>query len=105
MFPQSPRDMFLLKIDMKIFKKSQSNLVNTRCVRKVSDLGSYLRVGAILRHPDRGILRSSPHLIEPHAPSGAAISSSSPRTQILGWPSARASHYSESSRRRRTAFL
>ena len=35
----------------------------TSCVRKVSDLRSYLRVGAILRHPDRGILRSSPHLI------------------------------------------
>ena len=28
----------------------------TRCVRKVSDLRSYLRVSAILRHPDRGIL-------------------------------------------------
>ena len=45
-----------------------------RCVRRVSDLRSYLRVGAILRHPDRGILRSSPHLIEPHAPSGALSS-------------------------------
>ena len=31
-------------------------------------------VGAILRHPDRGILRSSPHLIEPHAPSGISTS-------------------------------
>ena len=47
---------------------------STRCVRKVSDLRSYLGVGAILRHPDRGILRSSPHLIEPHAPSGASTS-------------------------------
>ena len=46
----------------------------TRCVRKVSNLRSYLRVGAILRHPDRGILRSSRHLIEPHAPSGASTS-------------------------------
>ena len=46
----------------------------TRCVRKVSDLRSYLRVGAILRHPDRSILRSSPHLIEPPAPSGASTS-------------------------------
>ena len=45
----------------------------TRCVRKVSDLRSYLRVGP-LRHPDRGILRSSPHLSEPHAPSGASTS-------------------------------
>ena len=33
-----------------------------RCVRKVSDLRSYLRVSAMLRDPDRGILRSSPHL-------------------------------------------
>ena len=77
----------------------------TRCVRKLSDLRSYLRVGAILRHPDRGILRSSLHLIEPHAPSGACTSLGSPRTQILEWPLARASHYSESSRCRRTAFL
>ena len=46
-----------------------------------------------------------PHLIGPHVPSGASISWSSPRTQILEWPSARASHYSESSRCRRTAFL
>ena len=46
----------------------------TRCVRKVSDLRSYLHVGAILRHPDRGILRSSPYVIEPHAPNGASIS-------------------------------
>ena len=46
----------------------------TRCVRKVSDLRSYLRVGAIFRHPDRGILRSSPHLIEAYAPSGAFTS-------------------------------
>ena len=46
----------------------------TRCVRKVSDLRSYLRVGAILRHPDRGTLRNSPHLIEPHAPSDASTS-------------------------------
>ena len=45
-----------------------------RCVRKVSDLRSYLRVCAILRHSDRGNLRSSPHLIEPHAPSGASTS-------------------------------
>ena len=29
---------------------------HTRCVRKVSNLRSYLCVGAILRHPDRGIL-------------------------------------------------
>ena len=29
-------------------------------------------IGAILRHPDHGILESSPHLIEPHAPSGAS---------------------------------
>ena len=50
------------------------NILYTRCVWKVSDLRSYLRVGAILRHPDRGILRSSPHLIEPHAPSGASTS-------------------------------
>ena len=48
--------------------------IYTRCVRKVSDLRSYLRVGAILRHPDRGILRGSPNLIEPHAPSGASTS-------------------------------
>ena len=46
----------------------------TRCVQKVSDLRSYLRVGTILRHPDRGILRSSLHLIEPHALSGASTS-------------------------------
>ena len=45
-----------------------------RCVRKVSDLRSYLHVGAILRHPERGILRISPHLIEPHAPGGASTS-------------------------------
>ena len=77
----------------------------TRIVRKVSELRSYLRVDAILRHPDRGILRRSPHLIEAHAPSGASTSLSSPRTQILEWPSARASHYSESFRCRRTAFL
>ena len=38
---------------------------HTRCVRKVPDLRSYLRFGAILRHPDRGILRSSTHLIKP----------------------------------------
>ena len=78
---------------------------HTRCVRKVSNLCSYLRVGGILRYPDRGILRSSSHLIEPHAPSGAFTSQSSPRTQILEWSSGRASHYSESSRCRRTAFL
>ena len=46
---------------------------STRCIRKVSDLRSYFRVGAILRHPDRVILRSSSHLIEPHAPGGASI--------------------------------
>ena len=50
-----------------------STLQFTRCVRKVSDLRSYLRVSAILCHPDRGILRSSPHLIEPHAPSSFHI--------------------------------
>ena len=72
---------------------------------KVSGLRSYLSVGAILRHPDRRILRSSPHLIEPHAPSGASTSQRSPRKQILEWPSARASHYSKSSRCSRTAFL
>ena len=47
----------------------------------------------------------SPHLIEPHAPSGASTSWSSLRTQILEWPSARVSHYSESSGCRRTAFF
>ena len=46
----------------------------TRCFRKVSDLRSYLRVGDILRHPDHGIVRSRPHLIEPQAPSGAFTS-------------------------------
>ena len=45
---------------------------NTTYVRKVSDLRSYLHVAAILRHPDHGILRSSPHLIEPHGPNGAS---------------------------------
>ena len=42
---------------------------NTRCVRKVSDLRSYLRVGAILRHPDSGVLRSSPHLVNHTLPA------------------------------------
>ena len=46
--------------------------INTRFVLKVFDLRSYLHVGAILRHPGRGILRSGPHVIEPHAPSGAS---------------------------------
>ena len=56
-------------------KKNQIAFVAfTRCVRKVSDLRLYLRVSAILRHPDRGILRSSPRFIEPHAPSGASTS-------------------------------
>ena len=45
-----------------------------KCFRKVSDLRSYLRVGTILRHPDRGIRESSPRLIEPHAPSGVSTS-------------------------------
>ena len=48
--------------------------IYTKCVRKVSDLRSYLRVDAILRHLDRGILRSIPQLIEPHAPNGASTS-------------------------------
>ena len=85
--------------------KSPSGKWRTRCVRKVSDLRSYLRVGAILRHPDHGTPWSSPHLIEPHAPSGAFTSQSSPRTQILEWPSVFASHYSESFRYRWNAFL
>ena len=33
-----------------------------------------IKIGAILRHPDRGILRSSPHLIEPHAARSASTS-------------------------------
>ena len=80
---------------MSSFSRISRTKIYTRCSRKVSDLRSYLRVGAILRHPDRGNLRSSPHLIEPHTSSGTSTSYSSPRTQILKWPSARASHYSE----------
>ena len=57
-----------------IKKKKQYIHIYTKFVRKVSELRSYLRVGAILRQPDRGILRSSPYLIEPHAPSGASTS-------------------------------
>ena len=56
------------------YKNEDKKKVHTSCVRKVSDLRSYRRVGAILCHPDRGILRSSPHLIEPQAPSGASTS-------------------------------
>ena len=41
---------------------------------KYPNLRSYLRVDAILRYPGRAILRSGPHLIEPHAPSGASTS-------------------------------
>ena len=52
----------------------KSIILYTRCVRKVSDLRSYLNVGAVLRNPYHGIFRSSPHLIEPHSPSGASIS-------------------------------
>ena len=56
-----------------------------RCVRKVSNLRSYFRVGTIIRHPDRGILRSSPHLIEPHVPSSASTSRCR-RTAFLSAP-------------------
>ena len=94
-----------LNINYLLYISKSICFSHTRCVRKVSDLRSYLRVGAIFRHPDRSILRSSPHLIEPHAPSGTFTSQSSPRTRILEWPSAGASHYFESSRCRRTAFL
>ena len=57
--------------DQNIMKNLQRWIwvIYTRCVRKVFDLRSYLRVGAILRNSDRGILRSRPYLIEPHASS------------------------------------
>ena len=40
------------KIDLS-FSIKLREIICSRCVRKVSDLRSYLRVGAILRHPDR----------------------------------------------------
>ena len=79
--------------------------LNTRYVRKVSGLSLYLRAGVILHHRARGILQSNPHLIEQHGSSDVSTFQNSPGTRFLEWPSARASHYSESSRCRRTDFL
>ena len=64
----------ILMLQLHRVNTRKRNLLHTRCVQIVSNLRSYLCVGAILHHPNDAILRSSPHLIEPHAPSGASTS-------------------------------